>query len=274
MQREYGFGAWSRIQRISVWVTAVLGVIYLVVAASTERDVDQWGFAAFAAFMFVIAIGLQRALRTMNEFVIALHAEGVRYAHLPESELIPWSSIRNIRERPVLQRLDLIDAHGQTTIQLHYQLVGFAELRDHLLTHVPIAVPTPVRFRRSCGIDVLLLLLSLFPPLIFVVIYEQRKSPYAVQITDSELVLSMLFRTVTIPLQELKVTSKTQNHQGMLIPLLEVRHSPTGKPITLRKVGADMIVLKATLEEAMRTHPYARKTSHTPFRSKEVSARS
>ena len=51
---------------------------------------------------------------------------------------------------------------------------------------------------------------------------------------------------------------KAQNHQGILIPLLEVEDPKTRKPIVIRNVGVDIIVLKATLEEALRTRPFAR----------------
>jgi hypothetical protein len=62
---------------------------------------------------------------------ITVDGDGFWLAHLAkEAALVQWTDIAAIRERPILQRLDLLDNEGNTLLKLEYQLVQFAELRS------------------------------------------------------------------------------------------------------------------------------------------------
>lgn len=271
MQREYHLsGSVARVLQLQIRIIVGLGVLVVPIGAASG---DPWGGVGVAAFILFIAFCFQIGLKRMNPSVVVVQPEGLRYAHIPDSPLVPWAEIQSVRERRLAQRLDLVDAAGETRISLEYHLEGFAELAGLVLSKVPVARQTPVRFRRSWGYEIFMmsfllpqligsLFLSLWLTGVVVGIcafflHEESKSPYTAEVTDSELILSFVFRRLTIPLQELQFGSATRHHQGMLLQLLQIEDPQSKKPILIRNVGVDMIVLKATIQEAMHTRPLA-----------------
>lgn len=257
--------------KIQIRIMVGLGIIVLPMGAIFGEHL--WDGAAVAAFILLMALGFQVALKRMNPSIVRVQPEGLRYGHIPDSPFVPWADIRSVRERRLAQRLDLIDAEGVTRIFLEYHLEGFAELASLVQQRVPLARAAPVRFRRSWGLEIFLacfllpqLIFALFAPLLLTAlvvamcggfVYEASKSPYAVQITDSEVILSFYFRRLTIPLEELQLASLTQNHKGVSTQLLQIEDPQSNKLINIRNVGVDMIVLRATVREATRTRPLA-----------------
>lgn len=255
--------------RLQIRFTVGLGIIALPMGAIFGEHL--WDGAAIAAFILLMALGFQIALKRMNPSIVRVQLEGLRYGHIPNSPFVPWAEIRSVRERHLAQRLDLVDGEGVTRISLEYNLDGFAELASLVQQRVPLARPAPVRFRRSSGLEIFLVCF-LLPQLIFALfvsfwltalvvamcggfVYLLSKDPYAAQVTDSEFILSFYFRRLAIPLQALQLASITQNHKGMSVQLLQIEDPQSNKLINIRNVGVDMIVLRATVREATRTRP-------------------
>lgn len=276
MQHEFGFGGLVRQERIRMCAAAAFATLLVVFLPVIEKSADRWTIGGLAVCTLVFLFGLQRAVKTMQTSAVVVHPEGLRYGHLPESQLVPWATMHSVRERRFAQRIDLLDAEGQVCFRLYYKIEGFAELRDLVLKNVPLALPAPVRFRRSRGWDIFMTLswLSMFVTFVALdamwgcfgilacgyALYEDSKSPYAVQVTERELILSFLFRTRTIPLQILNFVSTTEIHEGIYVQLLSVEDPRSMKPILIRdhgsrNIGIGMMVLKATLLEAIRRNP-------------------
>lgn len=276
MQKEYvPSGNMMRLLRAQILIMVVLGVGTLCFAIVrllvTSSDLSVFGIAAFILLM---ALGFQIMMKRTQQTTVVVEAEGLRYGHLPQSPLVPWTQVQSVRERPLAGRLNLVDAQGETCFYIEQDLKGFAELRELVLEKVPLALPRPIRFRRSWWLDSLLIFFALvlcsalftdlwfavgvIPMIGFYLIAGEGKSPYAIQVTDSELILSFVFRTLTIPLGDLKFTSATENHKGVVHQILHVVDPESKRDIVIRNVGVDMIVLKATVQEAIRTRPLAR----------------
>ncbi|MFK8002735.1 MAG: hypothetical protein AB8H86_24335 [Polyangiales bacterium] len=272
--REYRLSeSVAQVLRIQIRIMVGLGGLVLVMGQILDTGSDRWGSLAVAAFILFVAFGFHIALKRMNPSVVVVQPEGLRYGHIPDSPFVPWTEIRSVRERHLAQRLDLIDGDGETRISLEYNLEDFAELAGVVLEKVPLARPAPVRFRRRWSLEIFLacfllpqLILALFvsfwlTALVVAMcggfVYLLSKDPYAAEVTDSELILSFYFRRLTIPLQELQLASITQNHKGMSVQLLQIEDPRSKKTIVIRNVGVDMIVLKATIQEATRARPLA-----------------
>ncbi|MFT5353990.1 MAG: hypothetical protein ACI9KE_001190 [Polyangiales bacterium] len=131
MQREYvPSGNMVRLLRAQIWIMVALGVGTLFVAIlrlfGTSTDHSDFGVAAF---ILLVALGFQIAMKRMRQTTVVVEAEGLRYGHLPESPLVPWAKIRS--ERRLGGRMDLVDAEGETCLYLEYDLEGYAELRGY-----------------------------------------------------------------------------------------------------------------------------------------------
>lgn len=93
------------------------GVIYFIVALGVSL------FGTFAALGFQLC-------KKMPSHSVSMDSEGLWPAHLAKEEgLIRWEEIASTKERPVGQRLDLLDAQGKVLLKLEYQLAGFEDLR-------------------------------------------------------------------------------------------------------------------------------------------------
>lgn len=103
-------------------------------------------FATFAVFAF-------RAIRDLPRAAISIDDTGLWPTVLERNaHLVPWTSIRSLRERPMLQRLEALDASGQVVAKLEYQLVGFARLRAIVLERARLDRVAPAdrsEFRKS-----------------------------------------------------------------------------------------------------------------------------
>lgn len=61
---------------------------------------------------------------------VEIDKDGIWYEHLKKEEgLIPWESIKDLKEVPVLGRLILIDREGIPLMKIEYQLSNFDSLR-------------------------------------------------------------------------------------------------------------------------------------------------
>ncbi len=65
---------------------------------------------------------------------------------------VSWPEIAELRERRVLERVELVDSAGRERARLDYQIIGFEDLLAYVLDHVPAAAPAPaVQFLRRAS---------------------------------------------------------------------------------------------------------------------------
>lgn len=94
-------------------------------------SVIGWGVGLGYAAHFV---------RNLNLTEFTVDDEGLWPSVLPRtSSLVPWAKINGVRERPRLQRLELLDAAGTVLARLEYQLNGFDRLRAIVLAHANLS---------------------------------------------------------------------------------------------------------------------------------------
>lgn len=122
--------------RFSAWgcvMLAVLNTSAILFYAGPEWPPKLAGhvlLAGISIFLAALAWGAFRQLGQIRFSAIAVDADGLWPAHLPKDRhLVRWEGVKGMRERPFLQRLDLLDASGNVLLKLEYQLVGFDLLR-------------------------------------------------------------------------------------------------------------------------------------------------
>ena len=70
---------------------------------------------------------------------VTIDTDGIWPSHKEKKEaLVRWQEITNIKERPVRQRLDLINRKGTPLLRIEYQLSNFDKLRAQLIERINI----------------------------------------------------------------------------------------------------------------------------------------
>jgi len=95
---------------------------------------DEDAILIISALLFIVFLGFSiwsvKTVRYLPFRNITADTEGLWYSHLSkENGLITWLTIVDIKERPTLQRLDLIGEDGLPLMKVEYQLSGFENLR-------------------------------------------------------------------------------------------------------------------------------------------------
>lgn len=114
-------------------------------------------FSALAWYGYLI-------VRSFPYKSITVDNDGLWLAHLSkETGLIRWTDIANIRERKLLQRMDLVDSKGITLLRLEYQLKQFSELRTMVaketasritLPSLPVSFSKPAFYHVFYGLNI------------------------------------------------------------------------------------------------------------------------
>lgn len=82
----------------------------------------SWSSSALAA---ALATGCARVGFQSERYAVELSPEGIR--RLADGGWLPWTRLARLVDRPLLQRVDLLDAADHRFASLDYQLSGFAE---------------------------------------------------------------------------------------------------------------------------------------------------
>ena len=69
-------------------------------------------------------------------YSIEVSGEGIRRP--TSGAWIPWADVVRLRERPTRQRIDLMGPTGNTWLSLEYQLEGFEEVLEDILSRIPM----------------------------------------------------------------------------------------------------------------------------------------
>jgi len=232
------------------------------------------GLSAFC-ILFFGALGWWswRIARRWPHYAIAVDEDGLWPAHLSkERALIRWAQTHDVKERPFLQRLDVLDVEGNVLLQLEYQLHDFESLRALLLQKLPTrATPSlPATYRKAriyhvfhiaglLGFSLLGLFVGETNPLlgyggmgvlVAAILFEFLKTPSQLSISQSQLQITYPLRTLTFyPAQISAVRLGDSFHEGARLPQVGVFIHGQEKPIRLLGLGVDAVQLQRTLEQ-------------------------
>jgi hypothetical protein len=132
--------SFCRLSKAAVWIC--VGFVMLAVALPFLPDDDRSSnpnalyvvSVVGTAFFGILGLCGFRIAQQLPFYSIALDNEGLWPAHVPRDiGLVRWERIHSVKERPHLQRLDLLDASGTVLIKLEYQLSDFETLRELLV---------------------------------------------------------------------------------------------------------------------------------------------
>jgi hypothetical protein len=103
------------------------------------------GLSLFGIVMFGIGAWYSfKIVRRLPLSAITIDSEGLWPTVLPRhTSIVKWVEISKVRERPNLQRLDLIDANDKVRLRLEYQLRSFERLRAIVLDRAALQRQVP-----------------------------------------------------------------------------------------------------------------------------------
>jgi hypothetical protein len=138
---------WVNLSRWCGYLLALIAAAYVGAYLHDPKEFSL-GLVAFGVLLFGgLAFVSIRMGHSPEVYAIEISADGVRQT--ASDAWIPWSSIVRLRERPILNRIDLIGPGGPTGIALEYQLEAFQEALDRVLEQIRIdGRQMPTSFRR------------------------------------------------------------------------------------------------------------------------------
>jgi hypothetical protein len=123
------------LSRLASWVFGLFSALCLAVPFLPDNGCPLhpnglYVLAVIALFFGALAWLGHRIARQLPWAAVTVDDDGLWPAHLSkDTALLRWEDVRSTRERPYLQRLDLVDVTGRVRLKLEYQLVGFETLR-------------------------------------------------------------------------------------------------------------------------------------------------
>jgi hypothetical protein len=217
-----------------------------------------------------------RLLRRLPLAAIVADDEGLWYRHAGrEKGLVPWARIASIKERALLQRLDLLDSRETCLIRLEYQLQDFEILRVLLQARASLAgvdtrrrsfAKNPVYHLFYLGGIVGFFCLGLYlgsqsPVLVYcgtgigvvALLHEYLVTVSRVEIRENALLVSTPLLDRSIAFEEIAAIDMADSHmQGNRYPEVWVYTRNRKKPFQLRQLGVDANKLLAVLEREVR----------------------
>lgn len=164
--------SYALLVKASVFLCAAMALMAVAIpfipdssnAANCAADPDPMGLyiISFMGAAFFGSLGgyCYLILKRIPLQAIAADDDGLWYAHQDKAAgLVPWRDIAKVRERKMLQRLELLDAQGTTRMKLENQLVQFGQLRDLVAkqTAESIELPQlPVTYGKAVSNNVLM----------------------------------------------------------------------------------------------------------------------
>lgn len=276
VQTFHGDPGFARMNKLFGWVFVAVGVSCLGIPFL------EHGPASSATVMAVSALGAiffgllgwytLRIAGQVARHSISLDNEGLWYEHLPkERTFVRWPDVRSMRERWLLQRLDLVDGEGRVVFKVEYQLAGFERLRS-LLVEKTLAGPAgadPRVLAKGLLHHVLVvgaiaafaaagLYASLYNvPAAFLAAaiaaygaYEYATTICRVELLPDRLRLGFPLRTLDIPRAEIEAVAvfDEYNKAGMRHPAVAILLQGRKKPFALKNLGVAAVTLHAVLE--------------------------
>jgi len=218
-----------------------------------------------------------RTLKKLPFADVAADDDGVWYIHIGKDKgLIAWEKIYKVKERPYVQRLDLLGTDNKELLRVEYQLLGFEILREVLneragaqnkdLNQSSFSKgPLYHLFYLACviGFSALglyvgksgnpLLGYGAMSVLVFFIIYEYLVTAVGVKITGNSIKVAYPFTKRNIPLDDIEdVVIADEFHKGNRIPEVWIITKNAKKPFKLKQLGADSNLVYKTLKRAAR----------------------
>ena len=272
--------SFAGLSRAAVWVFAIFGVACLALPFLAEegRPRNQNALYAFAVFGFCFFSALawfgRRVAKQLPSATVAVDDDGLWLARLPkDTALLRWEEIRSIRERPYLQRLDLLDATGHCRLRLEYQLAGFEHVRALVMDKARLAAEPrrfPVRFRKSSVYHLLNVgslfafsLLGLYvgsthplvgyggtAMLVAMILYEYLTTVARLVVARDELEIGYPLRKRVLRHHEVTAVAMDDEFtKGSRFPEVKICVHGAGKPIRVRGLGVDAVHLHRLLRD-------------------------
>lgn len=228
------------------------------VACGTLFGIGAW-------FFFGIARRLPDAAVTVDE-------EGIwPTIRARETALVKWADVVRLRQREVMQRLELLDRSGAVVAQLEYQLRDFPRIRAIVMersrlepAHAVLGIHEKSKWHHVFTIGAMLgfALLGWYigdeQPLIGyggialivgVIAWEYWTTPFRLRITPQQLEIDRLWRRQIVPRQRvasIEIEDELINHAKH--PKVTVRLVGGGKPIHFKDVGIPAVELHQVLQ--------------------------
>lgn len=208
---------------------------------------------------------------------VAADGDGIWYMHIGKDKgLVSWEKIHRVKERPYMQRLDLLDRNNKELLRVEYQLLGFELLRDALneKTGNLNSEPNQSNFSKgslyhlfylACvvGFSALgiyvgkdgnpLLGYGAMSVLVVFIIYEYLVTATGIQITSNGCLITYPFIKRNISFVDIKdVVISDEFNKGNRIPEVWVITNSAKKPFKLKQLGADSNVIYKALRKAAK----------------------
>lgn len=130
---------WVRLARWCGYLLALFAIAYLGGYLYAPDEISL-GLAVFGVVFFGgLALVSLRLGHSPEVYSVEISDDGVR--RTSSGAWIPWTGVVALRERPILNRIDLIGPGGPTGITLEYQLEAFQEALDRVLERVRLDIP-------------------------------------------------------------------------------------------------------------------------------------
>ncbi|MDR4486415.1 MAG: hypothetical protein R3B83_02600 [Nitrospirales bacterium] len=261
----------------ALWGGYLLALLALALVGSYlfAPDVISPGLAILGVvFLGICAFLSLRVGYSPEVYSIEISHAGVR--RISEGKWIPWSDIVLLRDRPILNRVDLISPGGPTGISLEYQLEGFHKALDHVLQRVRIDLPPgSLGFRSPIvlwGQLFMLLTTIVFVGLgvlgwiyggewavaifFFVItaflVYDGFQQISKVTISDEILTIRKGFRSMRYPTSDIASANLALRSRGAGHQYLDVFIEVHGECMPIRPEGSDPFRLFTALQSVIR----------------------
>ncbi|HEY8569866.1 hypothetical protein [Microbulbifer sp.] len=260
---------------ISVPLIALFAGLLFQSVIDPDSSGSQWIGALFGLILFVgLAVAIFRVLKSLPLRTLATDNEGIWYIHQNrERGLVPWEHIINVRERPLMQRLELLGSNGHVLIHVEYQLTGFETLRNTIHRKVDIAAAFDGQTRFGCsngyhwlpigslvvwpslgiyvgltsspGIGIAAVVMSIF------IAWEYFTTATGVEIYPNAIEINYPAAKRRLQFSEIQDIRLTDSHhRGNRVPEVLISSRNSAKPHKLKQLGVDATVLFALLCKA------------------------
>jgi len=216
-----------------------------------------------------------RTLKKLPFADVAADDDGVWYIHIGKDEgLIAWEKIHKVKERPYIQRLDLLGTENQELLKVEYQLLDFEMLRDilneragaknvdldqsnfskgplyHLFNLAGVVGFTALGLYVGADGNPLLGY-GAMSVLVISIIYEYLVTATGVQVTDNSVLVSYPYTKRNIPFNDIEdVVMADEFHKGNRIPEVWIITNNAKKTYKLKQLSADSNLVYKTLKRA------------------------
>lgn len=263
---------------ITFWIAGAGAalILSLPVLYGTDRlvgkgTVDPRVAVPVAVGLAGMAWYLRRTLKKVDSLAVSLDSEGIWLTHQPRAAgLIPWEQVSQVRERPLLQRLDLLDGSKNILLRLDYQLDRFPLLRERVLARSALQpvglgnrsfekswlhhagnlsvsagfLATGFFIFESSPIPAILML-----PLVWACLAEYLQTVYKIELQGANLVVRWPMRQQVLRRDEiLAIELSDLIVQLARHPEVEILTSKSSQPLRLRGLGKSGTELLRTLK--------------------------